>query len=228
MDGAEKERKEVERLKREVKENLKQKKALAQHPNGSVQYGIPSTASSESMDLAQLSCYSPQMAPVMTSPISLQPHPDSTVQCPSYTQQEDYATLLAPCATTKDIEATMLMNYLDHVFPLQFNCYTPPVVELGRGWLLALLTRTKPLFHAALALSCLYMHSELMKKKQEQNRCIKAQWERMNTHHALAFQELQVQISAIKDGAKDGNLQENIEILACIVQLISFEVGPTT
>lgn len=45
------------------------------------------------------------------------------------------------------------MHFLDDVFPLQYPIYKPKVREGGRGWLLTLLLDTKPLYHAALALS---------------------------------------------------------------------------
>jgi hypothetical protein len=48
-------------------------------------------------------------------------------------------------------ESTLLMHFLDEVFPLQYPMYKPSVFQGGRGWLLALLLRTKPLFHVALA-----------------------------------------------------------------------------
>lgn len=47
-------------------------------------------------------------------------------------------------------EANLIMHYLDHVFYIQFRFYSPTVSEPGRGWFLSLLTRTKPLYHAAL------------------------------------------------------------------------------
>jgi hypothetical protein len=113
------------------------------------------------------------------------------------------------------------MNYLDNVFPLQFNCYVPPATELGRGWLLALLTRTKPLFHAALALSAYFMHFILKNTDPSRTSCINNHWEEMKRHHALAFKELQLQIAGLKDC---GALTSTIETVAGIFQLISFEV----
>lgn len=50
----------------------------------------------------------------------------------------------------KDQEANLIMHYLDNVFYIQFQFHTPVVAEGGRGWILSLLTRTKPLYHAAL------------------------------------------------------------------------------
>ena len=45
------------------------------------------------------------------------------------------------------------MYFLDTVFPLQYPMYNPGIQQGGRGWLLALLLKTKPLYHAALALA---------------------------------------------------------------------------
>ena len=229
MDGGVQEKKEVDKLRRALREGLKRKKTLgaltsavsSQTAHGSIQPNSPSRSSTDALDGVKIGYYSSEMAAaVTTSPFSLSPYPDSIGEASSL--PEGYDTLVSS-EDLKGFEATMLMNYLDHVFPLQFNCYAPPVIELGRGWLLALLTRTKPLYHAALALSCLYMHSQLLKTRR--SRCIKGHWEKMNKHHALAFQELQQQISAPSYGKKEGCLKVNVEILACIVQLIYFEVG---
>ncbi|KAF2427555.1 hypothetical protein EJ08DRAFT_592791 [Tothia fuscella] len=53
-------------------------------------------------------------------------------------------------------DSTLLMLFLDHIFPLQFPFYQPDIFEGGRGWLLSLLLRTKPLYHAALALAAFH------------------------------------------------------------------------
>lgn len=47
-------------------------------------------------------------------------------------------------------ESLLLMHFMDYVFPLQFPMYKPKIKEGGRGWLLPLVLRTKPLYHAAL------------------------------------------------------------------------------
>lgn len=49
-------------------------------------------------------------------------------------------------------DSALLMQYLDHTFPLQFPMYNPRFPDGGRGWLLTLLLHTAPLYHAALAL----------------------------------------------------------------------------
>ena len=53
-------------------------------------------------------------------------------------------------------EATLLMHFLDNMFPLMYALYKPSILSGGRGWLLATTLRTKPLYHAALAFGAYY------------------------------------------------------------------------
>ena len=61
------------------------------------------------------------------------------------------------------------MHYLDIVFPLLFRFYNPLVSEGGRGWLLTILLRTKPLFHAALSLSAYHQKKLLAVDNSNEN-----------------------------------------------------------
>jgi C6 transcription factor Pro1 len=56
------------------------------------------------------------------------------------------------------------MHFLDKIFPLQYLMYAPEILEGGRSWLLALLFRTKPLYHAALALSSYHRRMMIITK----------------------------------------------------------------
>lgn len=214
LDGGEREKTVVEKLKRVIKENRrKERLANSKHPN---QYNTGTSLRSGAVGNTAES--SPAISTSSASAEICQTRPQRY-------DLESISTLALPTPPqrsledAKEIETTLLMNYLDHVFPIQFNCYTPPVTELGRGWLLALLTRTKPLYHAALALSAFYMHSILLNtgRKISSDR----QWEQMEMHYSLAFRELQPQITGLKDSP---NLKSAIETLACVIQLISFEV----
>jgi hypothetical protein len=53
-------------------------------------------------------------------------------------------------------EATLLMHFLDNMFPVMYPMYKPSILSGGRGWLLATTLRTKPLYHAALAFGAYY------------------------------------------------------------------------
>ena len=58
-------------------------------------------------------------------------------------------------------DAALLMSFLDHVFPLQFPMYKPGMMEGGRGWLLNLVLRKGPFYHAALALGAYHCRTQI-------------------------------------------------------------------
>jgi hypothetical protein len=58
-------------------------------------------------------------------------------------------------------EATLLMHFLDNMFPVMYPMYRPGVLEGGRGWLLPIILRIKPLYHAALAFGAYYRAATL-------------------------------------------------------------------
>lgn len=214
MDGGEKEKKVVEELKWAIKERQKQKRLSNTRisPQHVALFSFQDNAVDTQPGPPPALYASP--VPAGLSDVQVN-HRDPESTGSSRTPSPPYSR----CGDAKEAETTLLMNYLDHVFPVQFNCYTPPVTELGRGWLLALLTRTKPLYHAALALSAFYMHSILLKTGRLI--CQQRQWEEMKKHHSLAFKELQVQIAGLNDCP---SLKSTIETLACIIQMISFEL----
>lgn len=119
----------------------------------------------------------------------------------------------------KDQEANLIMHYLDHVFFIQFRFYTPSLSSGGRGWLLSLLTRTKPLYHAAMSLSAFHRQSLLT---LEQGHKETDHLDELQLRHNLTLNELQLFISA---NTANSAFDQNVQILACVVQLISFEVG---
>ena len=115
----------------------------------------------------------------------------------------------------EDHESSLMMHYLDHVFFIQFRFYAPSIATGGRGWLLSLLTQTKPLYHAALSLSaCL---------AQEGGEARTDYLQELERHHNLTLEELQLFIQAHSEHASTA-FGGNVQILACMVQLISFEV----
>ncbi|KEQ69600.1 hypothetical protein M436DRAFT_55574 [Aureobasidium namibiae CBS 147.97] len=164
----------------------------------------------------------------------LEPCPDLSAahySPPIYEQGSSQTPSIAqtPMATTYfrfgyHREAELLMHYLDHVFALQFRFHTPSVANGGRGWLLWLLTETKPLYHAALSLGALHQHSLLARSAQGQR--YHDTLSELNEHHSRALQELQKFLQSsyeVSTGARSGR-KRRLQILACGVQFISFEL----
>lgn len=119
------------------------------------------------------------------------------------------------------LESLLLMHYFDHVFPLLFPFYNPPIEDGGRGWIHGLLKQTKPVHDAALSLAA--WHRQLvLRSTNPQNYDPKVQ----HQMYALALQGLRDNISVImsKTPGVDG-LKDSIDIFACIIHLILLEVA---
>ena len=128
-----------------------------------------------------------------------------------------------PPRVLADHRVRLLMHFLDHVFPIEFPFYNPSIFEGGRGWLLSLLMRTRPLYHAALSVSA-YHHSALNTARNL--KCKIQTWNELQIHHTLALKELHDVMLDIDRGGQDekGNIDFRIDALASIVQMIAFEV----
>lgn len=166
-----------------------------------------------------------QQVPVTTPYFTTQPDISSASQSRPQSQPRP---LLPSLPILHHREAELLMHYLDHVFHLQFRFHSPSIRTGGRGWLLWLLIRTGPLYHAALSLSALHQHTLLYRRdgshrSSRDNQCSSTLQE-LNEYHSRTLQELRLclQNSQMDTGSPD--LGKQIEILACGVQLISFQV----
>jgi hypothetical protein len=112
-------------------------------------------------------------------------------------------------------EPVLLMHFLDNVFPLQYPMYKPGIPEGGRGWLLALLIRTKPLYHAALALSA--YHRRTITPARISKSC------RIDS---LVQQEkhLEICIKLVNELAQNSCPYITLGVVTSVVQLAFFEV----
>ncbi|KUJ13543.1 uncharacterized protein LY89DRAFT_672750 [Mollisia scopiformis] len=116
----------------------------------------------------------------------------------------------------KERDASLLMYYMDCVFPMQFKMYNPAPAEGGRGWLLSLLLRTPPLYYMSLALAAHCMEVlEIPNGSDESKGVTSAQL-------ASALQNLQQYITMFNEQPGPGSLEENIKVLVCIMQMIGF------
>jgi hypothetical protein len=118
-------------------------------------------------------------------------------------------------------ESTLLMNFLDEIFPLQYPVYKPELLEGGRGWLLHLLLRTKPLYHAALALSS--YHLMISGFSMISSECRVFSVVRKEERLAMCLQEVQRTIRDVQVFMKERS-HNALGLLASVVQLVFFEV----
>ena len=137
---------------------------------------------------------------------------------------EDSATLGTssppqPIPTGEEV-IRLITYYLDRVFYLQYPFYDASI-HGGRAWLVEQLLRVKPLCHIAMALSACHRYS-LLSPGTTQGRSL---WDQVQDNHQSLLQELQHHISELEALGKSKNPECVLEVLACISQLIDFEVS---
>jgi hypothetical protein len=170
------------------------------------------------------SSFSPRSMEHDTPPIFLpRIHENAHFQAPNPAERLCMQSGIPVSATVNEREAILLMHYLDYVFPIQFPFYKPSASEGGRGWLLGIILGTRPLFHVVLSLSAYHMQSSpslgFLKK------CDLNIPEDPDKHHTLALTELRRHIHGLENVQSTGDAAQLVEILACVIQLVSFEVS---
>jgi hypothetical protein len=214
MDGGRSEKAEAERIKRTIKLNNRQKRKAASKPL--------SSGDRDSTRFSRYEATSPQISNAETTSFT------STSRKDPEPKSEQRRSLCLGCSLksfSNDYngrEATLLMHYLDVVFPLQFRFYQPLVSEGGRGWLLSILLRTRPLYHAALSLSAYHQSASYSGSFVETNDHNLVD---LQKHHCLALAELRKHIDRLSLETGSSRIKTRVEILACMICLISFEVS---
>ncbi|KAH7174898.1 regulatory protein [Fusarium flagelliforme] len=121
-------------------------------------------------------------------------------------------------------ETSLLMYYLDVVFPLQYLPHERTCVG-KREWLLTILTSARPTYYATLCLALLHKESSASSSTSEQA----AVWKREKTYYyILALQESQKLLGGLDKTSGMIRLKCTVIALACMLQLVSFESSHLT
>ena len=119
-------------------------------------------------------------------------------------------------------QANLLMHYFDHVLPLQFSFYSPSIFEGGRGWLLSILVRTKPLYHVVLSLAAYHQQSVLVRGSGVP---CKASLAKLQERHIDCINVLRSHLEKFSREAQVKSSEDLVDIMACICFLIALEVS---
>lgn len=126
----------------------------------------------------------------------------------------------APLAENEH-ELSLILHYLDKIFPLQYYFYQPATLERGRGWLLSLFLRSKSSYFTALAFSSLTLLMFVHKGDVVAEERLSLDLDR---YHCWALSELQAQLDLLPTISGYEHLKLGVEILSCMMQLMSIEV----
>ncbi|KAL2259691.1 hypothetical protein VTK26DRAFT_6529 [Humicola hyalothermophila] len=239
MDGAEKQKKKAEWLKKEVKCRAAHRRER-RHLHGlevrleslNASFSDDSDSIAPKKDLINTTVPSVAESSSPATPAHSTPssssegsRTDSSQPAPIGTSDGTTAPGLNLQATlSQEQEAQTTMMYLDYVFPFVFPFYRPAFPDFGRGWLLALLTKNKALFHSALSLAGYFGGVIIGRDKDPSPQCKSHSSEALHTQHVLALEWLQREMQdIITRGVKD-NLVEANRVMASIIQLMTAEV----
>ncbi|KAH8821345.1 fungal-specific transcription factor domain-containing protein [Xylogone sp. PMI_703] len=123
--------------------------------------------------------------------------------------------MIRPVFSISTNESVLLMHFIDNVFPLQYPMYKPRILDGGRGWLLALLLRTKPLYHAALAMSAYHRRMTILGETSHFSQAA-----------LLVEQEKHVElcIKSVSKFAENSCQYNGLGVTTAVTQLVIFEL----
>ncbi|KAH8669738.1 fungal-specific transcription factor domain-containing protein [Tricladium varicosporioides] len=239
MDGGEKEKAMSNSIKQIVKHTSRRKGAsrlgfsasrfLKQRSGQNFMAPVVRIAPKETNDSSSKSASSPESnhQPTVTPPSDYTSSVAGT-EVQSHDQEHLLSHDMEPfsavnLSTLSGNDMVLLMHFLDTVFPLQYPMYKPGVLEGGRGWLLALLLRTKPLYHAALALS-VYHRRKILADLQHDHPCNTARLVEQEHHLAICLTEFQKTIKSVQQLVSLTCPKNGLGIMASITQLVFFEL----
>ncbi|KAF2692227.1 hypothetical protein K458DRAFT_285803 [Lentithecium fluviatile CBS 122367] len=166
--------------------------------------------------------------PVRISALKLAPMSSASAPATKSTHDSEASRITTPPSDYKFLqnsrsaaeESILLMHFLDKVFPLQYPMYQPDIFEGGRGWLLALLLRTKPLYYAALALSS--YHRRMLICQRISQRCRAVARVQEGKHLEACLIEAQKAMRSVDRFIQSRH--NEVGVVLSIVQLVFFEL----
>ncbi|KLP20732.1 C6 zink-finger protein PRO1A [Fusarium fujikuroi] len=206
LDGGPNERQEKQRIKLAVKKNFRERKSLQAR-----RLRDHNRTANQGQSLSSIAEQGNQTGNAAQPNAILRNEPS-----PILTPQSLQSRVLSGQSFAEPLhydEASLLMHYLDHVFPYQYPFFDK--ARLSRGWLLWLLSKNGPLYRASMGLAALHQRSLLGKTN---NHHLELEF------HTKAVRQLQDFLVSIDINELRPENETLVEIITCGIALISFEV----
>ncbi|TKA79788.1 hypothetical protein B0A55_03300 [Friedmanniomyces simplex] len=126
-------------------------------------------------------------------------------------------------AFTQQINNEYIMIYLDHFFPFLFPFYRPLLLEGGRGWLLQLIATNQPLYHTTLSLTACFMSVAHFAASMADGPCNGYALNELSRRASTSFESLQHELRNLHQLDADDRLVRKACIMDSIVYLQRFE-----
>lgn len=241
LDGGEKQQAVAEQLKAEVRLSAKRRRARRvlqrivgdEHELPSDLFAmVPSSTMSMDVPLRPLSEQSSGIEEISQPTRSVldnghRPAFSSNTRSPEPDQLEtpvqDTDSTLPKLPT--ELEQSLIMCYLDYIFPALFPFYKPAVLEGARNWLLVLTLANKSFSHAATSISSYFLAVVPVQHRPERVQCVPRVEEELHNQICIAMRKAQQDIKEVSEHGLYDNLITSARLLDSIVHLLCLEVS---
>ncbi|KAK0942708.1 hypothetical protein LTR29_005795 [Friedmanniomyces endolithicus] len=126
-------------------------------------------------------------------------------------------------ASAQQINNEYIMLYLDHFFPFLFPFYRPSLLEGGRGWLLQLVATNRPLYHTTLSITACFLSVAHYAASMAERPCNEYALDELSRRASISFASLQQDLQNLDQLDSDDRLIRQACIMDGIVYLQRFE-----
>ncbi|RFU80191.1 hypothetical protein TARUN_2001 [Trichoderma arundinaceum] len=127
-----------------------------------------------------------------------------------------------------DIDLDLEITFLDYAFPFLFPFYRPSIFEGGRGWLLATLRNSMPLFHTAMGFSAYFFTLVMTDIANGQHETCKSLIEgKLTSHVDTAIKAMRKGIEDLGASQEPASIFERAHLMEGVIQLLVFEANIT-
>ena len=120
-------------------------------------------------------------------------------------------------------ELSLIMTYLDHVFPVLFPFYRPSILEGSRAWMLVLIMKNRGIYHTIISLASFFFSVVPMLPGSENKMCASMTSEELQKQADLAIKTV-LRDSLELSKQEEQPLRESADLMGNVVQLLSFEI----
>ncbi|KAL6872127.1 fungal-specific transcription factor domain-containing protein [Trichoderma novae-zelandiae] len=126
----------------------------------------------------------------------------------------------------EDIDIDLEIIFLDYAFPFLFPFYRPSLFKGGRGWLLATLRKSMPLFHTAMGFSTYFFTLAMTDIAKEGHDTCRAIVEgKLTSHVDTAIKAMRKGVEELANAQKPPSVFERAHLMEGVVQLLVFETN---
>ncbi|PTB35753.1 hypothetical protein M441DRAFT_152586 [Trichoderma asperellum CBS 433.97] len=127
-----------------------------------------------------------------------------------------------------DIDLDLEIIFLDYAFPFLFPFYRPSIFEGGRGWLLATLRNSMPLFHTAMGFSTYFftlVMANIANGHDEHEACRRLIERKLTSHIDNAISSIRKGIQDLHASPVPISVFGKAHLLEGVVQLLVFDTN---